>query len=481
MNAFDSAFFNELVKLDALKKLNEYDSISMPPRDRHRLRLSELQEAGKISDDFVRVTREFVVALAKRSDGRYEFEMDFCARPNQVYSYSQGRSGRKQLYIGFDAHEPPTQDFHLQGPWGVSVGLGFDFRNERGIVTECVNEYEAFFEKVYCEQELFDATFGSLGGYAEPREVFKEPVTAEKVSQTTPAMLQSWLFFGKRLTPDAITAIGSLDAFADECIRGFNVICDAGYYHADKETPYRKLWGSSSLLFDNFVIGKTNQLAVSAATQVAIAPTVSHNPLFIYGGVGLGKTHLIQAIANQICINRPQEKVCCLHAERFVLDVVRAYQANKFEEFKQYYRSLDVLLIDDVQFFAGKSKTQEQFFDIFNALVESNKQIILTSDTTPNGMTGIEPRLISRFGGGLTVSIDPPDLGARVSILLLKSGDYKIPIGEEVATFIAEQVTSDIREMKGALGRVEAFARFHDRPITIDLAREALKGLISAQ
>ncbi|MDP2805774.1 MAG: DnaA/Hda family protein [Gallionellaceae bacterium] len=285
----------------------------------------------------------------------------------------------------------------------------------------------------------------------------------------------------RRMLTGETREMGSLNDFVNECIRVFDLICDAGYYHVDKEAPYRKSKANPSMLFDNFVIGKANQLAVSAATQVAEAQNVSHNPLFIYGGVGIGKSHLIQAIANQLCINRPQARVCYLHAERFVSDVVRAYQTNKFEEFEQYYRSLDVLLIDDVQFFSGKSKTQEQFFDIFNALVDSHKQIILASDTTPSGMTGIEPRLISRFGGGLTVSIEPPDLETRVSILLLKSGDYKIPIGEEMATFIAEQVTSDIREMKGALGRVHAYAKFHNLHVTIDLAKEALKDLISAQ
>ncbi len=236
MRSFDSVFFNELAKLDALMKLNKYGSVLMPPRDGFRLRLSELHEAGKISDDFVRVTREFVVALAMRSGGLYEFEMDFRVLPHQVFSYTQGRSGRKQLYVRFDAC-PPSDKFPC--PWGVSIGLGFDFRNEHGIITECVNEYEAFYEKVFCEQELFNATFGTLGGYAEPTEDFKEPVTAEKAWQTTPDMLQSWLFFGRRLTLDDITAMDSLDGFVDECIRVFDVISDAGYCHVDKEAPYR--------------------------------------------------------------------------------------------------------------------------------------------------------------------------------------------------------------------------------------------------
>ena len=227
MRNFDGVFFNELAKLDALVKLNEYDSVLMPPRDGFRLRLSELHDAGKISDDFVRITREFVITLAMSSRGRYGFEMDFRVRPNQVYSYCQGRSGRKQLYVGFDACNTPSR--FSSRPWGVSIGLGFDFRNEQGIITECVNEYEAFYEKVNVEPELFEATFGSLGGYAEPTEEFKEPVTSKKARNTTPDMLQSWLFFGRRLTPDDITAMGSLDAFVDECIRVFDVICEAGY------------------------------------------------------------------------------------------------------------------------------------------------------------------------------------------------------------------------------------------------------------
>lgn len=226
MNTFDGAFFNELTKMDALMKLNKYDSILMPPSDGLRLRVSELHAAGKISEAFVRLTHDFVVTLAKRSGGRYVFEQDFRVRPWQVYSYSQGRSGRKQLYVGFDACTPSC---FSSRPWGVSIGLGFDFRNEQGIITECVNEYEAFIEKVYVEPELFDVTFGSLGGYAEPSEDFKMPVTAEKAWQTTPDMLQHWLFFGRRLTPDEISALGSFEDFVDECIRVFDVICEAGY------------------------------------------------------------------------------------------------------------------------------------------------------------------------------------------------------------------------------------------------------------
>lgn len=242
---------------------------------------------------------------------------------------------------------------------------------------------------------------------------------------------------------------------------------------------YGKL--NQSLTFDNFVIGKANQLAFAAATQVAELPGVSYNPLFIYGGVGLGKTHLTQAIGNQICVNRPQAKVCYMHAERYVADVVRAYQTNKFEEFKQYYHSLDVLLIDDIQFFAGKAKTQEEFFYAFNTLVDSNKQVILTSDTFPKELTGLESRLVSRFGWGLTIGIEPPELEMRVAILLKKAAISGYTLNDAVAFFIAKHVNSNVRELEGALKRVEAYSKFHKRIISVETAKEALKDILVAQ
>lgn len=236
-----------------------------------------------------------------------------------------------------------------------------------------------------------------------------------------------------------------------------------------------------SLTFDNFVIGKANQLAFAAATQVAELPGVSYNPLFIYGGVGLGKTHLLQAIGNQILANNPQVKICYMHAERYVADVVRAYQTNKFEEFKQFYHSLDVLLIDDIQFFAGKAKTQEEFFYAFNTLVDSHKQVILTSDTFPKEIIGLESRLISRFGWGLTVAIEPPELEMRVAILLKKASLNGYTLDETVAFFIAKHVSSNIRELEGALKRVEAYIKFHKRNISVETAKEALKDILIAQ
>jgi len=242
---------------------------------------------------------------------------------------------------------------------------------------------------------------------------------------------------------------------------------------------YGKL--NPNLSFNNFVIGKANQLAFAAATQVAELPGASYNPLFIYGGVGLGKTHLIQAIGNQIKINNPQAKICYMHAERYVSDVVRAYQTNKFEEFKQYYHSLDILLIDDIQFFAGKNKTQEEFFYAFNNLIDSHKQVIMTSDTFPKEISGLDTRLVSRFGWGLTVAIEPPELEMRVAILLKKASLGGYVLDETVAFFIAKHVNSNIRELEGALKRVEAYVKFHRRPVSVETAKEALKDILIAQ
>lgn len=242
---------------------------------------------------------------------------------------------------------------------------------------------------------------------------------------------------------------------------------------------YGKL--NPNLTFENFVIGKANQLAFAAATQVAELPGVSYNPLFVYGGVGLGKTHLLQAIGNQIKLNNSQAKICYMHAERYVADVVRAYQTNKFEEFKQFYHSLDILLIDDIQFFAGKAKTQEEFFYAFNTLVDSHKQVILTSDTFPKEIVGLESRLVSRFGWGLTIAIEPPELEMRVAILVKKASLGGYTLDETVAFFVAKHVNSNVRELEGALKRVEAYAKFHKRIISVETAKEALKDILVAQ
>lgn len=236
-----------------------------------------------------------------------------------------------------------------------------------------------------------------------------------------------------------------------------------------------------ALLFENFVTGKANQLAHAAAIQVAESPGTTYNPLFIYGGVGLGKTHLIQAIGNQFKQENKNAKICYVHATNYISDVVRAFQTKQFDEFKQYYNSLDLLLIDDIQFIADKPGTQQEFFYTLNSLIDTNKQVIITCDTFPKEISGIEPRLTSRFSCGLTVAIEPPGLEMRVAILLQKSILSKHPIGEDVAFFIAKHVRSNIRELEGALNRIEAFARFHKRPITVELAKEALKDLLAAQ
>ena len=231
---------------------------------------------------------------------------------------------------------------------------------------------------------------------------------------------------------------------------------------------------NSHYLFENFIAGEANQLARAAATQVVDLLGMIYNPLFIYGDHGVGKTHLIQAIGNQIKSNNLQAKICYVHSERYVSDVVRAYQSNKFEEFKQYYHSLDILLIDDIQFFAGKTKTQEEFFFTFNTLIDSHKQVIMTSDTPPESLSGIDARPISRFSSGLTVAVEPPELEMRAAILLQKAIESGCPIGEDIAYFVAKHVRSDIRMLEGALNMIEARARFYNRPITVDLVNEAL-------
>jgi len=231
--------------------------------------------------------------------------------------------------------------------------------------------------------------------------------------------------------------------------------------------------------FDSFVTGKANQLARAAAIQVAENPGISYNPLFIYGGVGLGKTHLVQAIGNYVAENRPQARIRYTHAEQYVTDVVRAYQQKSFDDFKRYYHSLDLLLIDDIQFFSNKGRTQEEFFYAFNALVEAHKQIVITCDTYPKEISGMEERLISRFGWGLTVAIEPPELEMRVAIVLKKAEAEAVDLSEEIAFFIAKHIRSNVRELEGALKKVLAFARFTGREISLDLAKEALRDILN--
>jgi len=231
--------------------------------------------------------------------------------------------------------------------------------------------------------------------------------------------------------------------------------------------------------FTNFVNGKANQIARAAAIQVAENPGTAYNPLFIYGGTGLGKTHLLQAIGLEVLKRNPKAKVRYSHAEQFVGDVVRAYQHKSFDSLKRYYRSLDLFLIDDVQFFVGKSRSQEEFFYTFNALFEAHKQVVITSDCFPREMTGIEDRLISRFGWGLTVAVEPPELEMRVAILLKKAEQDGVSVEENVAFFIAKHIRSNVRELEGAMKRVLAYARFNNAQVTVATAREALKDLLA--
>ncbi len=233
--------------------------------------------------------------------------------------------------------------------------------------------------------------------------------------------------------------------------------------------------------FDNFVEGKANQLARAAAQQVSENPGQAYNPFCLYGGVGLGKTHLMQAIGNSVLSKNPAAKVVYLHSERFVADMVKALKTNSIDAFKLYYRSLDILLIDDIQFFAKKTVSQEEFFHTFNALLEGNQQVILTCDRYPKEVEGIEDRLKSRFGWGLTQSIDPPELEMRVAILMSKSEQVGVRLPHEVAFFIAKRIRSNVRELEGALKRVIANANFTGRAITLDFVREALRDLIAAQ
>ena len=236
-----------------------------------------------------------------------------------------------------------------------------------------------------------------------------------------------------------------------------------------------------TLTFETLVTGKANQLARAASIQVAHNPGTSYNPMFLYGGVGLGKTHLIHAIGNHLLKEKPNARIRYIHAEQYVSDVVRAYQQKAFDRFKRYYHSLDLLLIDDIQFFSGKSRTQEEFFYAFEALLSNKSQVIITSDTYPKEMAGIDDRLISRFDSGLTVAIEPPELEMRVAILMKKAVSEGIPMSEDVAFFVAKHLRSNVRELEGALRKILAFVRFHGREVTIEVARTALKDLLSIQ
>jgi len=233
--------------------------------------------------------------------------------------------------------------------------------------------------------------------------------------------------------------------------------------------------------FSSFVQGKSNELAKAASQQVAEFPGGTYNPLFIYGSTGLGKTHLMQAVGNTMLAEKPDAKIIYLHSERFVSDMVKALQHNTIDTFKRFYRNVDALLIDDIQFFAGKERSQEEFFHTFNTLLESQQQVILTCDRYPKEVDGLEDRLKSRFGWGLTVAIDPPELETRAAILKSKAEQAQIEIPDDVAFFVAKRIQSNVRELEGVLRRLIAHAQFTDRPVTMDLTQEALRDLLAMQ
>jgi len=274
-----------------------------------------------------------------------------------------------------------------------------------------------------------------------------------------------------------------------------SVLLEIGTRHAETPTPQsmgqpRKSAQArkgvpnnlnSAFIFDNFVEGKSNQLAKAASLQVAQSVGRAYNPLFIYGGVGLGKTHLMHAIGNEILKGNPSANIVYLHSERFVSDMVKALQHNAINAFKDFYRSVDALLIDDIQFFAGKERSQEEFFHTFNTLLENKHQVVMTCDRYPKEIKGLEERLKSRFGWGLPVAIEPPDLETRVAILMSKAQHAGVDLPDEVAFFIGKRMRSNIRELEGALRRVIANAHFTGKPITLEFAKEALRDLIALQ
>jgi chromosomal replication initiator protein len=301
------------------------------------------------------------------------------------------------------------------------------------------------------------------------RQFFPEPVTIDLVLDEAPL---------SRIHNNAASAaaLSGNAAIPDE-----PDLATAPSYASPEDSPdYCKTRLNAEFTFDTLVTGRSNDLARAAAQQVALNPGASYNPLFIYGGVGLGKTHLVHALGNAVLRHAPDKVIRYIHAEDYYSDVIRAFQQKSFDTFKRAYRTLDVLLIDDIQFFNGKARTQEEFFYVFNALVEAKKQIVITCDTYPKDIQGLEERLISRFDWGLTVQIEPPELEMRVAILKKKAESEAIELGDDVAFLIAKHLRSNVRELEGALKKVLAFARFHGREITLELAKEALKDILGA-
>ncbi len=301
------------------------------------------------------------------------------------------------------------------------------------------------------------------------RQFFPEPITIDLALDETPIGL-----LRDAENKDAITGIEQ-DFINDE-----DLCLDPRSISPIDLPEYGKTRLNPDFTFNTLVTGRSNDLARAAAQQVALNPGASYNPLFVYGGVGLGKTHLVHALGNEVLRHAPDKIIRYIHAEDYYSDVIRAYQQKSFDTFKRAYRTLDVLLIDDIQFFNGKARTQEEFFYVFNALVEAKKQIVITCDTYPKDIQGLEERLISRFDWGLTVQIEPPELEMRVAILKKKADSEAIQLGDDVAFLIAKNLRSNVRELEGALKKVLAFARFHNRDISLELAKEALKDIIGA-
>jgi chromosomal replication initiator protein len=299
-----------------------------------------------------------------------------------------------------------------------------------------------------------------------------------------PRIKELVLAFAEGLAPEVALDVGSRAQAAIQVVRavGASQGGAGGAARTAKLAP--TVLGSrinAESNFDSFVEGKSNQLAKAAAIQVAGNPGKAYNPLFIYGGVGLGKTHLMHAVANKLKERNSESRLAYVHSERFVGDMVKALQHNTINDFKTAYRSLDALMIDDIQFFAGKERSQEEFFHTFNALLESQQQVILTCDRYPKEVDGLEERLKSRFGWGLTVAIEPPELETCVAILMSKAAMTQVDLPEEVAFFIAKRIRSNVRELEGALRRVVATSNFTGRPITLEFAKEALRDLLALQ
>jgi chromosomal replication initiator protein len=303
---------------------------------------------------------------------------------------------------------------------------------------------------------------------AMSRQFFNEPITIDLIEDHTHS----------GLLPNQKPEGANSEIVPEEAIVALPE--EIGAFPNIELPEYSKTRLNPEFTFNTLVTGRSNDLARAAAQQVAINPGSSYNPLFIYGGVGLGKTHLVHALGNEVLKYAPNKVIRYIHAEDFYSDLIRTFQQKSFDTFKRAYRTLDVLLIDDIQFFNGKARTQEEFFYVFNALVEAKKQIVITCDTYPKDIQGLEERLISRFDWGLTVQIEPPELEMRVAILKKKACSENIDLDDDIAFLIAKNLRSNVRELEGALKKVLAFARFHNRPITLELAKEALKDIIGA-